>query len=198
MLAQKVDTNLTTIRTALRQLERDGLIENVPQWGVRIPVETEEQLKDLYFVRELLEVGAVRRLVEVRDSIAVDVIREKAELCDALASQLPDNVLEFSRAHFDFHLELARQSGSDLLVQSLNRVYFRNWLLWHDLRLWKRRSLINHRKLVEVILGSDEETAVMQMRKHVSLGLKIELDELRKNTASAEIRMASTDHSGTR
>lgn len=183
MLAQRVDTNLTTVRTALRQLENDGLIENVPQWGVRIPAETEERLRDLYFMRELLEVGAVRRLVANRESVDVDAIMEKAKRCDALARKLPDSIIEFSQSHFDFHMELARQSGSALLVQNLNRIHFRSWLLWHDLRLWRRRDLVDHQKMVEVIFSSTEDRAADAIRKHIAGGLEIELAELRKSLA---------------
>lgn len=186
MLAQRVDTNLTTVRTALRQLENDGLIENVPQWGVRIPEETEERLRDLYFMRELLEVGAVQRLVANRDAVDVGAIMEKAKRCDALARKLPDNIVEFSQSHFDFHMELARQSGSALLVQDLNRIHFRSWLLWHDLRLWRRRDLVDHQKLVDVIFSSNEERATEAIRKHILGGLEIELAELRKSRAKGE------------
>ena len=180
MLAQRVGTNITTVRTALRQLENDGLLENVPQWGVRIPVETEERLRDLYFMRELLEMGAVRRCVQNRDAVDVDLIMRKAKSCDALARKLPENVVAFSQAHFDFHLELAKQSGSELLVQNLNRVHFRSWLLWHDVRLWKRRNLVDHEKLVNVIFSAGEDGAAEAIRGHIEGGLQAELAELRK------------------
>jgi DNA-binding GntR family transcriptional regulator len=181
MLAARVDTNITTIRTALRQLERDGLIENVPRWGVRIPVETEERLRDLYFIRDLLEVAAVRRIVELRDTVDAAMLREKAKIADEFARKLPDNVVAFSQAHFDFHLEVARQSGSELLFYSLNRVHFRNWLLWHDVRLWKNRHLIDHQKLVEIILTAHEDEVISYMRVHINNGLENELAELRKS-----------------
>jgi len=180
-LAQRVDTNLTTVRTALRQLENDGLMENVPQWGVRIPVETEERLRDLYFMRELLEVGAVRRLVQKRDSIDLKTIKEKARRCDGLARKLPDSLIEFSEAHYDFHMELAKQSGSDLLVQSLTRIHFRSWLMRHDLRLWTRKDLVNHQRMVDAMFGSTEKAAVAEIRKHIAGGLEGELVELRKS-----------------
>src|SRR5262245_20504342 len=154
MLAAKVNTNLTTVRTALRQLENDGLIENVPQWGVRIPLETEERLRDLYFMRELLEVGAVRRLVQNKESIDLRTIKEKAKRCDELARKLPQSLVEYNEAHYDFHMELAKQSGSELLVHSLNRIHFRSWLMRHDVRLWTRKDLVNHQRMVDVIFSS--------------------------------------------
>jgi len=203
MLALRAGTNITTVRTALRQLESDGLLENVPHWGVRIPAETEARLRDLYFMRELLEVGAVRRFVQNRDAIDASEIVRLGNLCDALARKLPDSIVEFSQAHFDFHMELATQSGSDLLVQSLNRIHFQHWLHSHDNRLWQRGKdpapekpthaarvapreyiQVNHKKMVDALLSADEETAAAEMRKHIYAGLQRELREL--PTGSAE------------
>jgi DNA-binding GntR family transcriptional regulator len=180
-LAERVDTNLTTVRTALRQLENDGLIENVPQWGVRIPLETEERLRDLYFMRELLEVGAVRRLLQNRDSVDIRTIKEKAKRCDTLARKLPDSLVEYNEAHYDFHMELAKQSGSELLVRSLNRIHFRSWLMRHDRRLWTRKNLVNHQRMVDAIFSSPEKVAISEIRSHISGGLEGELVELRKS-----------------
>ena len=180
-LAERVDTNLTTVRTALRHLENDGLIENVPQWGVRIPAETEERLRDLYFMRELLEVGAVRRLLQNRDSVDVRMIKDRARRCDELARKLPQSMVEYNEAHYDFHMELAKQSGSELLVHSLNRIHFRSWLLRHDARLWTRKDLVNHQRMVDVIFSSPEKVAVAEIRNHIVGGLDSELVELRKS-----------------
>lgn len=180
-LAERVDTNLTTVRTALRQLENDGLIENVPQWGVRIPQETEERLRDLYFMRELLEVGAVRRLVQNRANVDLATIMSKAKRCDELARRLPGSLIEYNEAHYDFHMELAKQSGSELLIHSLNRIHFRSWLLRHDVRLWTRKDLVNHQRMVDVMFSSTEKVAVEEIRSHIVGGLESELVELRKS-----------------
>ena len=180
-LAERVDTNLTTVRTALRQLENDGLIENVPQWGVRIPQETEDRLRDLYFMRELLEVGAVRRLVQNRDTVDLATIMDKAKRCDQLARKLPGSLIEYNEAHYDFHMELAKQSGSELLIHSLNRIHFRSWLLRHDVRLWTRKDLVNHQRMVDVMFSASEKVAVEEIRNHIVGGLESELVELRKS-----------------
>lgn len=180
-LAERVDTNLTTVRTALRQLENDGLIENVPQWGVRIPQETEDRLRDLYFMRELLEVGAVRRLVQNRATVDLATIMDKAKRCDQLARKLPGSLIEYNEAHYEFHMELAKQSGSELLIHSLNRIHFRSWLLRHDVRLWTRKDLVNHQRMVDVMFNSPEKVAVEAIRNHIVGGLESELVELRKS-----------------
>jgi len=187
MLAEKVGTNITTIRTALRQLESDDLVENVPRWGVRIPVETEEVLRDRYFVRELLEVGAVRRIIARRGTSSLDAsaISEKARLCDATAKELPKDIEKFSKAHFEFHIELARQSGSPLLLLSLSRIHFKSFIQWNALRAWARGAPVNHENMVGIILNADEKTAIEAVVKHMRLGLESELRALQEETGQA-------------
>ncbi len=190
MLAEKAGTNITTIRTALRQLESDDLVENVPRWGVRIPIETEDVVRDRYFVRELLEVGAVRRIIARRTSGILDAggISEKAKLCDSIARESPKDIDKFFRAHFDFHLELAKLSDSPLLMLSLSRIHFKSIMLGNARRAWAQGASVNHERMVKVILGADEESAVEAIVDHIHQGLEKELltlrGELAEHTAS--------------
>ena len=73
------------------------------------------------------------------------------------------------------------QSGSELLIHSLNRIHFRSWLLRHDVRLWSRKDLVNHERMVDVMFSSPEKVAVEEIRNHIVGGLESELVELRKS-----------------
>ena len=84
-LAEAVGATLMSLRSSLRLLENDGLIENVPKWGVRIPVENEESVKERYYVRELLEVGAVDKILELNIPNAREILMKKAEACDMVS-----------------------------------------------------------------------------------------------------------------
>lgn len=186
MLATKVNTNISTIRSVLRLLESDNLIENVPQWGVRIPEETEEVLKDRYFMRELLEVGAVKQIIKRRDLLdfsGISII-EKAKLCDELSKDVSKNIEKFAKAHFEFHIELAKQSGSPLLLQSLSRIHFKSLILSHAQRGWALGASINHVLLVEAILHDEEQKAIDATIKHIRGGLQSELHALQSTNKS--------------
>src|SRR6056297_139001 len=95
-LAARLDTAVVTLRCALRRLENEGLVENVPKWGVRIPVETRREIEERYFVREALEVAALGRILEAGPPDARGRLREAARRCDALAEDDPENITEFS------------------------------------------------------------------------------------------------------
>jgi DNA-binding GntR family transcriptional regulator len=182
MLADQVDSAVITVRGALRQLENDRLIENIPQWGVRIPVETAESVTDRYFLRELLEVGAVRRLVERRDVIATQELRDAAQACDELSAQPEADFQLFAQRHYAFHQLLTDLSGSPLLAQAYSRLWMRSLMLWNAHRGWFRgydRDPRLHQDLVETILGTNQRTATAAMIQHIRHGLELELDALR-------------------
>ena len=121
MLAERIGAAVVTLRAAMRSLEKEGLLENVPRWGVRIPLETKESLIDRYYMRELLEVAALRRMLEHYDASLVDLLHSQAEKCDLMAfedPENPENIEQFADLHFDLHHTLAEASQSPLLIRS--------------------------------------------------------------------------------
>ena len=69
MLCERAGVAEVTVRPALRLLQNEGLIEYIPRWGVRVPVETEDSLRDRYFMREVLEVAAFKRVIELNNPL---------------------------------------------------------------------------------------------------------------------------------
>ena len=186
MLAEKVNTNLSTMRTVLRQLESDHLMENVPKWGVRIPIDTEDSVRDRYYMRELLETGAVKLIIQKLNSGEVDTDKliEKARICDTLIKETREipkdakDVDKFAKAHQDFHIELAKQSGSPLLLENLSRIHFQSLMFKNGISGWTHGSATDHISLVDIILHDKEETAVNFIIKHIKGGLTNELRNL--------------------
>jgi DNA-binding GntR family transcriptional regulator len=181
MLAEKCAANVVTVRAALRQLENDRLIENVPQWGVRVPEETEETVRDRYFLREILEVGAVRRIVQRRQRINAERLIELARACDELSAQPGSDFQIYALRHYELHQALTDLSGSELLAQAYARLWMRSLMLWNAQRGWFRgydRSPMLHQDLVQVILNAREAQAVEAMVEHIRHGMQLELDAL--------------------
>ena len=95
-LAQQVGATIVTLRSALRLLGNDGLIENVPKWGVRIPVDTIKSVTDRYYVRELLEVGAAEKLLgNPTEDMQAELIGLAKE-CDRMAPDSPESYRGFA------------------------------------------------------------------------------------------------------
>jgi DNA-binding GntR family transcriptional regulator len=178
-LSEQVGSAVVTVRAALRSLESEGLIENIPRWGVRIPEETEEVLRDRYFMREVLEVAAMRRILNQNNPEHLKVLVDMAERCDQVESEEPTNMELFSKVHYDFHRAIAELSGSPLLLEALDRIHLRTLMLYNAHRGWGRgRDRVTHVALMHEIMNGDWQHIKETMRHHIRRGLQHELEFL--------------------
>jgi DNA-binding GntR family transcriptional regulator len=180
MLAERIGAAVVTLRAAMRSLEKEGLLENVPHWGVRIPLETEESLTDRYYMREMLEVAALHRVLEFGDPALIEVLRGKAEKCDRMAFEDPNNIELFADLHFDFHHVLAEASKSALLLEALDRINLKTLMLHNASRGWGRGfARSTHVQLVSDLFSGDHKRAEDALARHVREGLELELEAVR-------------------
>ena len=178
MLASRVGAAVITVRGALRRLENDGLIENVPRWGVRIPRETEEQIQDRYFVREVLELAALRRLGGTLGAREAEELLVLARHCDELGAKGSKDARAFAEAHLAFHRFLPDCCGSWMLKVFLERLNLQSLMLFNAQRGWARgvdRDAPHHEKLARILSAGDVERAETQLREHIRRGLDNEL-----------------------
>jgi len=77
-LAKTLCVSKTPVREALRQLERENLIENTPGRGSAVANITLQDIREIFEIREIIECGAVRRAVVLCDE--EKVLAKKKEL----------------------------------------------------------------------------------------------------------------------
>ena len=182
-LAESVGATIVTLRSSLRLLGNDGLLENVPKWGVRIPVESETSIKERYYIRELLEAGAVDKMLDRNIPGDRTALMEKAEACDAVKLTGPESFKEFAQKHADFHLFIARLSGIQLIYKELDRLNFRSMMLNNSKYGWEmqgdNQNKSHHRDLVRTLFENDRQRAKLAMLEHIRRGCNMELAVLR-------------------
>jgi DNA-binding GntR family transcriptional regulator len=177
-LASKVGAAVITVRAALRQLENDGLIENVPRWGVRVPQETAESLKDRYFLRNVFEVEAVRQILKRRHEIDYQYLLELAKKVDEIDNDPNGDLKEYGVFHYKFHKDLVSLVGSPLMSQMYEKINLKYLFFWNAYRIWQSpltRYLAMHEQLILNIFESSEEDAISDTIRHINQGLESEL-----------------------
>lgn len=169
--ARELSVSKTPIREALRQLERDGFVENVPGRGSAISHIDPQDIREVFEIREIIESGAVRRAVRLRDNEEIRKKREESKkfLEDKQATEA--YVHEWGSWE-DVHLCIVRALGNQSLVEMysglLDRIQrIRNH---YGQRFTQRRLheiLTEHTAILDAIVEGDAERAEQMVQRHL-------------------------------
>jgi DNA-binding GntR family transcriptional regulator len=169
-LVRELGVSQTPIREALSMLEAHGLVTKQRFIGYcTAPTLNRKQFEELFEIRLLIEPYAAR--------CAAERISDKAlvELCGLALQMNPDQAAK-SRALYDrfadqdaeFHEQIARGSGNELIAESLSRLHIH----LHIFRLRFHREVTNeavieHTQLTRALQQRNPEQAEAAMRAHL-------------------------------
>lgn len=166
-LAAQYDVSRGPVRDALRQLESQGLVE-ARRRGYFVIGLTQEDIDDLYELREAIEVVAVRRAIgrvdDEQRKIGRAIVQEMVSAAERSAAS------EFADADMRFHAFLYRVSGNRRLLD-----------VWEDyeslfasiikLTVEEDRDLHpsanDHRRLLDLIEHGDAEEVTAELHRHL-------------------------------
>lgn len=176
-LAQELNMSFLPITAGLQRLEAEGLVESKPRIGTRVRVPTQQDILDSYILREALETQAARLCCESMNKTERDALTRNARRLDSLfatsTTEQGDSQFLFSvhTYHMQFHMSIARLSGSSGLLQAIEReqVLIFNWI--YDIA-GRQRTLPTHfhLKLAKAVCSNDVNRADAAMREHVRHG----------------------------
>jgi GntR family transcriptional regulator, rspAB operon transcriptional repressor len=177
-LARQMGMSVLPVSDALRRLEEDGLVESRPRAGTRVRIPGEDDVRELYELREALESQSARLFAVRSTPLDRQELRRLAERVDVLFSRLatsgddPAFRFEVHSEHVRFHMMIADRAGSRLIRQVMERkhVLIMNWLF----DVTGRRTALPpgfHAKLADALTSGDPAKAEAVMRAHVRYGL---------------------------
>jgi len=110
-LTRRLGISRGPLREAMRLLAEQGLVEHIPRRGARVATLSDDDVRELYEVRDVLERHAVASMPERPDMTglraALEVMRKATET---------DDRLELANAHRRFHVEVVTLGGNRQLV----------------------------------------------------------------------------------
>ncbi len=168
-LADELGVSRTPVREALKQLELDGLVENIPNRGVIVKGVTAQDIKDIYTIREAIEGIAAKWSVERMSQEELDSLKEIYELMEFYTFK--NDVDKIFELNTRFH-ELIYMATNSRFLEHVLRDFqlFIKTTRYESLKSEGRmeNTLKEHKEILDAFINRDQETAVKKIIEHIS------------------------------
>jgi len=168
-LAGKLGVSRTPVRSAIKKLEAEGLVNSIPNRGAFVITPTQREIEETFLVRAQLEAMAVRltatiitpeQIAHLRDLLAVEAaVFDKSDL------------EEYYDANDNLHLKIAEFSGNSVLYTYIKELLDRTriYLILYD-PFYKLEycPTSDHRLIIDAIADHDAEAACTALEKHIN------------------------------
>jgi DNA-binding GntR family transcriptional regulator len=179
-LVEKLGMSKTPIRSALEQLEAQGLVAVSPQQGIVVRDLSAHEITDLFDTRTAVEPFVVSRLAG-RGLTPEQVARAQANLREQHAAAAAGDALAATRLDIAFHSLLAQFLDNREILGWLTRCFdklHRSILRVNRLAAGRLlKSYEDHAAVAAAILAAQGEVAAQRMVEHLRYGRQFLLGE---------------------
>lgn len=168
-VSRKLNVSRAPLREALWALERQGLVEIRPHHGAAVTMLSPESIREIFEIRELLELHAAKKLRAHLDEAARTALHEAVRRLEEAAADR--DMTRFCEADFEFHKTIWRLSGNRRLAETLESLSARffGYALIRDLPAadaYQFDAVVDeHRRMVDLILGGTDAELEEGFRK---------------------------------
>ncbi|MCI5689103.1 MAG: GntR family transcriptional regulator [Emergencia sp.] len=161
----------TPVREALRQLEMDGLIENIPNRGAFVLGLSSQDLEDMYILRKDYEIQAVKWAIERITEEEMSELEETFEFMEFYT--MKNDINKMININTAFHQIIYTATHNRILKQVLSS--YQNYLKHCNPSNYYAPSylsdvLTEHRAIFEAFKAGDIEGGALAMREHMENG----------------------------
>jgi DNA-binding GntR family transcriptional regulator len=188
-IARRLKVSRVPVREALRLLESQGIVANIPYRGMRLMDVSPDRIEKMLEVRLALEQLAMRHVLARRSrdpgvtkplAATVDAMREAAAQSDGYG---------VAKADTEFHRELCRLSGNDVLLRTWEPLARQATIIFGLSALQKHMDSIvqEHVALLAALEAGDQARLERLMEVHIleygrALDHAAFVDRLRRRT----------------
>lgn len=168
-LAQQLGVSRTPVRSAIKRLESEGLVNSIPNRGAFVITPTSREIEETYMVRTELECMAARLTAA---SITEDQVAELNQLViDEGRVFDRTNLDDYDAANANLHLMIAQFSGNTVLYHYVKELLDRTriYLILFDpfFKLEYSPSVKAHQKIVNALAIHSAAKAEAAIREHL-------------------------------
>lgn len=165
-LSDRLGISKSPVREALNSLQSEGLIRIEPRRGAFLRRFTIKEVRDLYDLREVLEVHAVAS-AKVTPELCAEL---KASIQRTRGCLKAHDKLQHIEEDTRFHRMIARASGNGELCGILSNIQNKIWLFrCKTYTLSSSTAPGAHGTILQALQAKDREAAKKAMRDHIRL-----------------------------
>jgi DNA-binding GntR family transcriptional regulator len=169
-IAEQLGVSRAPVREALSALEREGVILYVPRKGYFVVDFTAKDIEEIYILRLMLEIGALRRSIHRSSDSAIAKLQQFVDdLGEAVREGKGQN--EVATLDLAFHELICQQADHSRLYSAWNSMRLQTWLL---IGLTSKTEYDHpdqpkefHQSILDAILDEDLEKAEALLRSHI-------------------------------
>lgn len=177
-LAERFGVSPTPLREALQRLAAENLIELDPRYGATVSGISIDDLRDTYWMIEILEGIALERSITRADADWETRARHAwsafSKLLEGPTGQSHEEAVALSSAHWDFHSALFAACDSPWLLRYIsNLVDHAERYRMLSARIVERDHEAEHHNILQLALARDTSGAVDAHRRHLARTVEI-------------------------
>lgn len=170
-LCERYGISRNTLREGVSLLLAHGLLVKIPNRGVFVRKLELSDVQEIFRLRELLELEAVRCIIE-SENIPIELVQLVDIIDSCAAVENWDGSLE---ADIQFHCALVKSANSPRLERLYNAIIAEVKLCIFQARFvssFNHECVAQHRKLLAAMESSDLKTAQEIITEHIASALK--------------------------
>lgn len=187
--AERLNISRTPVREAIRRLEEEELVENIPRVGVVVKRISEEDIVEVYKIRHSLEVLATTAAMEHITEEEMDELEALLDLTEQKNKE--GDVKEVIRLFGEFNSLIYKASRMKRLASMISRLNdyiqkFRDISITDDRR--REKALVEHRKILKAISEKNTGDIDRLIKEHLDISLDIVYSTMKSGEENFEAK----------
>lgn len=186
-IAEDLGTSRTPVREALIRLADHGLVQAIHNRGFTVREFTIKEVRELYQVREALEVLAIDLAAECLNRQKIQTLRELLDEHSAMIQSESRDA--FNRADERFHQLLAQFSENTLLIKQLNSLHDQLAILRRHTHLltsgprkrYEEDTYRDHLAVFQWLVDGDVPQAKQVLAEHIQASMNSVIEVLERH-----------------
>lgn len=169
-IASSLNVSTTPVREALRDLAAEGLIHFDPHRGAVVEQMTDEELREIYTIRRVLEPAALRLAAR---NMTKEQLQELRRLHDGMANEALDTWVDHNR---EFHMTMYEPARSPRLLSIIRSLEDASIMTvgasLNSVPGLRDEAIRDHDRILTALENDDIDGAAAAIEEHLTLSLR--------------------------